>query len=129
SSLIVGRSVKVKIVASMADQNSSSMNAIHGTPGWRELESSIAKGDVTRFFRVRHNSPTPRRSRPQIQPTNTRRKRARPNQKNHAMRTASHQDMSSAARKRPRPARNEMVEGETIVLHTPATTTLAGQKR
>src|SRR5881227_2389806 len=73
-------SEKVKIVASMADQNSSSMNAIHGTPGWRELESSIAKGDVTRFFRVRHNSPTPRRSRPQIQPTNTRRKRARPNQ-------------------------------------------------
>src|SRR5207244_3538304 len=29
----------------MADQNSSSMNAIHGTPGWRVLESSMAKGD------------------------------------------------------------------------------------
>src|SRR5947209_4891771 len=55
----------------MADQNSSNMNAIHGTPGWRELESSMAKGDVTRFFRVRHNSPTASRSRPQIQPTST----------------------------------------------------------
>src|SRR2546429_1840396 len=80
SSLIVGRSVKVKIVASMADQNSSSRNAIHGTPGWRELESSIAKGDVTRLFRVLHANPTPSRRRPQIHPTNTRRKRARPNQ-------------------------------------------------
>src|SRR3989441_9297938 len=58
------------MVASMADQNSSSMKAIQGPPGWRELESSMAKGDVTRFFRVRHNSPTPSRSRPQIQPTN-----------------------------------------------------------
>src|SRR2546426_6708757 len=56
----------------MADQNSSKTNAIQGTPGWRELESSIAKGDVTRFFKVLHSSPTPSRSRPQIQPTNTR---------------------------------------------------------
>jgi len=72
--------VNVKIVASMADQNSNRMKAIHGTPGWRELESSIAKGDVTRFFSVRQNSATPSRSRPQTQPTNTKRKRARPNQ-------------------------------------------------
>src|SRR2546422_5209275 len=56
-------------------RSSSKTNAIQGTPGWRELESSIAKGDVTRFFRVLHSSPTPSRSRPQIQPTNTRRKR------------------------------------------------------
>src|SRR2546425_4027857 len=44
------------------------------------------------------------------------------------MRTASHQDMSIAARKRPRPERNGMVESETIVPQTPATSTVAGKK-
>src|SRR5438445_1118146 len=44
------------------------------------------------------------------------------------MRTASHQDMSSAARKRPRPERNGMVYSDTIVPHTPATSTVAGKK-
>src|SRR5437870_5500144 len=44
------------------------------------------------------------------------------------MRTASHQDISSAARKRPRPERNGMVYSETIVPHTPATSTVAGKK-
>src|SRR2546427_10777141 len=112
----------------MADQNKSSTNAIHGTPGWRELESSIAKGDITRLFTVRNNSPTPSRSRPQIEPTNTKRKRARPNQYNHAMRTASHKDMSSAARKRPRPERNGMVKRENNVPQTPKTSTVAGKK-
>src|SRR2546430_7844042 len=44
------------------------------------------------------------------------------------MRTASHQDMSTAARKRPRPDRNGMAKSETIVPHTPATSTVAGKK-
>src|SRR5438132_11092985 len=97
----------------MTDQNSSRTNAIHGTPGWRELESSMAKGDVTRFFRVLQNSPMPSRSRPQIPPPNTRRKRARPNQQNHAMRAAAPQDQSSAPRKRPPPERKGKGESAT----------------
>src|SRR2546425_13209144 len=44
------------------------------------------------------------------------------------MRTASHQDMSSAARKRPRPVRNGMVYSENNVLLMPKTSTVGGKK-
>ena len=80
SSDIVGRRVNVKIVASIIDQKMSSVKASHGTPGWRDDESSSANGDKTRLFTVRQISPTPSLSSPQIQPTNTIRKRAMPTQ-------------------------------------------------
>src|SRR5690242_12433394 len=80
SSAMVGRSVNVKIVASIADQNTSSTNAIHGTPGWREVESSRANGDVIRFLSVRKIKLMASRSRPQTEPMKMTRKRTRPNQ-------------------------------------------------
>src|SRR5207249_11712437 len=80
SSAIVGRRVNVKIVASIIDQKMSSMKAIHGTPGWRDVESSRVNGDMTTLFKVPQMSPAPSLSNPQIEPTSTRRKRAMPTQ-------------------------------------------------
>src|SRR6266571_8860778 len=58
SSLIVGRNVNVKIVASTADQTISRKNAGQGTPGRRDVASSTASGDVTAPFRGPHTSCT-----------------------------------------------------------------------
>src|SRR5262245_53434556 len=98
---MVGRSVNVKIVASMADHSSTRKKAIHGTPGWkycREVQSSSANGEATAAFNERHTSCTDVRSRPHSQPTSTTRKRSAPAQKNHMERPASHHDISNAVR-------------------------------
>src|SRR4026209_1665682 len=50
SSFMVGRSVKVKMVASIADQSNNRRNASHGTPGWkyrRDVQSSTAQGEFS----------------------------------------------------------------------------------
>src|SRR5213592_2602460 len=68
------------IEATIIDQKMSSMKAIHGTPGWRDVESSRVNGDMTTLFKVPQMSPAPSLSNPQIEPTSTRRKRAMPTQ-------------------------------------------------
>ena len=56
SSLIVGRRVNVKIVASTADHTINRTKAGHGMPGRREVASSIASGEVIAPFRVPQTS-------------------------------------------------------------------------
>ena len=77
---MVGRSVNVKIVASIADQNIRRKNAAHGTPGRRAVASSMASGDVTAPFKVPHTSSTVSFRSPHTQPKNTTTNRTRPDQ-------------------------------------------------
>ena len=83
SSLTVGRSVNVKIVASSADQNRIKMKASHGTPGWKYClvaQSSSAKGRVKMNLMNRMKSEPPSLSSPHSQLSTTTTNRTRPAQ-------------------------------------------------
>jgi hypothetical protein len=83
SSFMVGRSVNVKIVASSADQRIRSRKANHGTPGWkyrREVQSRIAKGELSAPLIPFQMSRAVARIRLPIQPSDTNRKRPMPAQ-------------------------------------------------
>ena len=83
TSLTVGRSVNVKIVASRADQNRIKRNASHGTPGrkyWCVAQSSRASGRVKTNLTKRRTSDPASFTRPQIHPSSRTPKRSSPAQ-------------------------------------------------
>src|SRR5512146_1375681 len=83
TSVSVGRSVKVKTVASSADQNRMNRKAIQGTPGWKYChvaQSSRAKGLVKANLMKRETSEPASLSRLQKHPSNSRPTRTSPAQ-------------------------------------------------
>ena len=93
TSVRVGESVKVNIVASRADHTSVSTKASHGTPGRKYLrvdQSMKRIGDAKLARSPRATTRTKSAASPQIQPTSMTARRTIPAQKSQMLLPASH---------------------------------------